>query len=148
MHRLREQLGEVAKAITEPKAENDAAGEGIAIGSRAPAFAFYPTSRGASESSRRFSAAPLLLVFFRLDCRFCAELAPRLGQLAEGRPRVLVVSRGDPRNTDGSPSCMGGAARSYSPRSGGEQMPTQPTPRRPAICSTRRAGSSQVSWLA
>ena len=53
---------------------------------------------GAVRSVEDYRGEPFVLTFFATDCGFCQELAPRLGELEDGHPLVLV-SHGDPEET-------------------------------------------------
>jgi peroxiredoxin len=66
----------------------------LAIGDPAPEFSL-PDLGGRERSLQDFLGQPLVLNFFSPACSFCLELAPRLGQLPENGPRVLVISHGD-----------------------------------------------------
>jgi peroxiredoxin len=64
-------------------------------GSAAPEFAL-PDLQGRERTLRDFLGQPLLVIFFSPRCGYCAQMAPRLGQLPESGPRVLLISEGDP----------------------------------------------------
>jgi peroxiredoxin len=69
--------------------------QGLPIGTPAPEFAL-PDLDGQERNLDDFlGERPLLLAFFSLQCGFCMQMAPRLGQLPEDGPNVLLVSRGD-----------------------------------------------------
>jgi peroxiredoxin len=65
----------------------------LPIGTPAPTFAL-PDLSGRERRLDEFLGKPLILTFFSTTCGFCAEMAPRLGQLEAGAPRFLLVSRG------------------------------------------------------
>ncbi len=68
---------------------------GLAPGAEAPDFTL-PDLEGRQRSLKEFLGQPLLLVFFSPTCGWCTQMAPRLGELPEEGPRVLLVSSGDP----------------------------------------------------
>ncbi len=70
---------------------------GLPLGEKAPIFAL-PDLDGAVRSVEDYRGEPFVLTFFATGCGFCQELAPRLGELEEGHPLVLV-SHGDPEET-------------------------------------------------
>ena len=70
---------------------------GLPPGEKAPIFAL-PGLDGAVRSVEDYRGEPFVLTFFATDCGYCQELAPRLGELEEGHPLVLV-SHGDPEET-------------------------------------------------
>lgn len=67
---------------------------GLEPGTPAPAFAL-PDLAGHERRLEEFRGKPLLLAFFSTTCGYCQQMAPRLGQLPEDGPRVLLISRGD-----------------------------------------------------
>jgi peroxiredoxin len=69
--------------------------QGLPIGSPAPELAL-PDLDGRVRRLQDFAGEPFLLVFFSPQCGYCLEMAPRLGELPAGAPRVVLVSRGDP----------------------------------------------------
>lgn len=68
---------------------------GLEVGAEAPDFTL-PDLEGRKRSLKEFLGQPLLLVFFSPTCGWCTQMAPRLGELSENGPRVLLVSSGDP----------------------------------------------------
>jgi peroxiredoxin len=68
--------------------------EDLPIGTPAPDFAL-PDLEGRIRTPGEFLGQSLLVVFFRPDCGFSIQMAPRLGYLPS-HPRVLLISRGDP----------------------------------------------------
>lgn len=68
---------------------------GLPVGSKAPEFTL-PDLDGRARALRDFLARPLLVIFFSSRCDDCLELAPHLGLLPAGGPRVLVLARGEP----------------------------------------------------
>ena len=69
--------------------------EGLPRGSPAPEFTL-PDLEGRERTLREFLGKPLLVLFFSPRCEFSRQLAPRLGQLPEDGPRVLLISHGEP----------------------------------------------------
>ena len=69
--------------------------EGLPRGRPAPEFTL-PDLEGRERTLREFLGKPLLVVFFSPRCEFSRQLAPRLGQLPEDGPRVLLISHGEP----------------------------------------------------
>jgi peroxiredoxin len=70
--------------------------QGLPIGTPAPEFSL-PDLEGRERRLEDFlGEKQLLLAFFSPQCGFCLQMAPRLGQLPEEGPNVLLVSRGDP----------------------------------------------------
>ncbi len=67
---------------------------GLEPGTPAPAFAL-PDLAGRERRLEEFRGKPLLLAFFSTTCGYCQQMAPRLGELPEDGPRVLLISRGD-----------------------------------------------------
>jgi peroxiredoxin len=68
--------------------------QGLALGTNAPDFALTDLD-GRVHTLGDFSGRPSLVVFFSPTCGFCEQMAPRLGQLAQDGPRVLVIGQGD-----------------------------------------------------
>lgn len=66
---------------------------GLPRNSRAPDFSL-PDLQGRVYALRDFAGTESLVVFFSLHCGYCQQMAPRLGQLRPGGPRVLVVGEG------------------------------------------------------
>jgi peroxiredoxin len=66
----------------------------LPIGTQAPTFAL-PDLAGRERKLDEFLGRPLLLTFFSTSCGFCQEMAPRFGEVPEGAPSILLVSRGD-----------------------------------------------------
>jgi peroxiredoxin len=66
----------------------------LEIGSPAPEFTL-PDLSGRERRLQEFLGKPLMLNFFSPACGFCLEMAPSLGKLPDGGPRLLVISRGD-----------------------------------------------------
>jgi peroxiredoxin len=65
----------------------------LGIGADAPEFSL-PDLSGRERTLQEFLGGPLVVAFFSPSCSFCLDMAPRLGQLPENGPRVLVISRG------------------------------------------------------
>lgn len=83
-------LGGVSRALSQAPAGQP---EGLPIGTRAPDFALQDLS-GRERRLEEFLGRPLILTFFSTTCGFCQKMAPQLGQLAPGSPRMVLVSRG------------------------------------------------------
>lgn len=79
----------------ESRVARQQAPEGLPLGTRAPDFAL-PDLDGRERRLGEFLGSPLLMVFFSTTCGYCVQMAPRLGELPEDSPRVLLVSRGNP----------------------------------------------------
>src|SRR6266852_5287295 len=67
---------------------------GLELGTPAPAFAL-PDLAGRERRLEDFLGKPLLVTFFSTTCGYCQQMAPRLGELPEDGPRVLLISNGD-----------------------------------------------------
>jgi peroxiredoxin len=81
--------GQVAVAPAE------AAPLGLTPGTTAPDFSL-PDLQGTTRTLADFvGGRPLLMIFFSPTCGFCQQMAPRLGELSDDGPRVLLVSQGD-----------------------------------------------------
>jgi peroxiredoxin len=69
--------------------------QGLEVGTAAPDFAL-PDLEGRERRLAELRGEPLLVTFFSPTCGFCQDMAPRLGALPDGAPRVLLVSQGSP----------------------------------------------------
>jgi peroxiredoxin len=67
---------------------------GLPVGTPAPDFAL-PDLAGRQRLLDEFLGKPFLVTFFSTSCGYCQQMAPRLGELPEDGPRVLLISRGD-----------------------------------------------------
>jgi peroxiredoxin len=67
---------------------------GLTAGSLAPGFSL-PDLDGRERSLAEFLGQPLLVVFFDPRSPFAARLAPELGRLPPGGPRLLLIGRGE-----------------------------------------------------
>jgi peroxiredoxin len=77
-----------------PSQTRSAQRAGLQIGTLAPPFSL-PDAEGDARALSEFAGRRLVLIFFNATCGYCAQMAPRLGDLPEGAPGVVLVSRGD-----------------------------------------------------
>ena len=68
--------------------------EGLRVLDPAPEFDL-PTATGETRSLADYRGRQAMLVFWDPSCTYCNELAPRLRDLPESAPAVVLVSRGD-----------------------------------------------------
>ncbi|HVS06652.1 MAG TPA: redoxin domain-containing protein [Candidatus Dormibacteraeota bacterium] len=66
----------------------------LVLGTPAPDFRL-PDLKGRFRTLADYHGMPSVLVFFNPDCGFCTQLAPKLGELSESAPQLVVMSRGD-----------------------------------------------------
>jgi peroxiredoxin len=67
---------------------------GLPVGSDAPDLALKDLE-GHERRIAEFFGQPFVLTFFNTGCGYCTQMAPRLGELPEGAPRLVLVSSGD-----------------------------------------------------
>lgn len=67
---------------------------GLPVGSDAPDLALNDLE-GRERRIGEFFGQPFVLTFFNTGCGYCTQMAPRLGELPEGAPRLVLVSSGD-----------------------------------------------------
>jgi peroxiredoxin len=68
--------------------------DGLPLGSPAPDFNL-PDLAGNRHTLADFAGTSKLLVFFSPSCGYCQQMAPRIGELAQDGPRVLVIGQGE-----------------------------------------------------
>jgi peroxiredoxin len=68
--------------------------QGLPIGSDAPSFEL-PDLEGRVHRLDEYRGEPFVLAFFNPGCGYCQQLSPRLGELAEGSRRLVLVSQGE-----------------------------------------------------
>ena len=88
------ETGAVDETASQPVVAPAQGPAGLPIGTPAPDFAL-PDLEGRERTLNEFLGEPLLLVFFSPSCGFCVQMSPRLGELGEDDPRVLLITRGD-----------------------------------------------------
>jgi peroxiredoxin len=91
LQRVDVQLAGVNRALSQAPANEPA---GLPIGATAPGFSL-PDLAGRERSLEEFVGKPFVLTFFSTTCGFCQQMAPRLGELHDDSPRMLLISRGD-----------------------------------------------------
>ena len=94
---LRDELAERAAVPATPSTPAASTGTGLPLGAWAPQFTL-PDLDGHERSLADYAGQRLLLIFFDPNCGFCQQLAPELGRLSDEKPRVVLMSRGDPKD--------------------------------------------------
>lgn len=67
---------------------------GLRPSEQAPSFTLLDL-QGRPRSLSDLLGSPTVMIFFDPECGYCQQLAPRLGQLPPGAPKMIVMSRGD-----------------------------------------------------
>ena len=67
---------------------------GLPVGTEAPDVALSDLE-GRERRIAEFFGQPFVLTFFNTGCGYCTQMAPRLGELPAGAPRLVLVSSGD-----------------------------------------------------
>jgi peroxiredoxin len=77
-----------------PTAAQAAPAQALSVGSPAPEFQL-PDLSGRLRTLADYRGRPALLLFFNPACGFCTQLAPKLRDLPQRAPQLLVMSRGE-----------------------------------------------------
>jgi len=94
---IRERLAAIEQTLARRTGQGSAQPpQGLPIGAPALEFALPDLDCQERNLEDFLGQKPLLLAFFSLQCGYCLQMAPSLGQLPEDGPDVLLVSRGDP----------------------------------------------------
>jgi peroxiredoxin len=83
-----------AQAAAQPAAAPSPAQGALTLGTAAPDFRL-PDLKGRFHTLADYKGKPSVFLFFNPDCGFCTQLAPRLRDLPESAPQVVVMTRGN-----------------------------------------------------